>query len=196
MGRSGQDRLGEQEQGHVRPAPGTVDREEAQSGGRQAEEMAVGVGHQFVGLLGGGVERHRMVDVVVHRKRHPGVGAVDRTRRGIDQVLDPGVPAALEEIDKADQVGVDVGVRVDQGIADPGLGGQVHHRIKTVLVEQLCRWPLRSASSRLTWVKPLALGQGCHARLFQLRIIVVIEIVETDDLGPGRDQFAARDGRR
>ena len=50
---------------HVWPAPGAVDREEAQAGHGNAKEVAVGVAHEFVGLLGGRVER----DGVVHRLR-------------------------------------------------------------------------------------------------------------------------------
>ena len=60
-----EDGLGRTGRGHVRPPPGTIDGEEAQAGGGQAVEMAVGMGHQFVGLLGGCVEADRMVDAVV-----------------------------------------------------------------------------------------------------------------------------------
>jgi hypothetical protein len=70
IGSPGEDGLGEQEQRHVRPAPGAVDGEEAQAGGRQAVEVAVGVRHQLVGLLGGGVEADRVVDAVVLGERH------------------------------------------------------------------------------------------------------------------------------
>lgn len=48
--------FGELEQGHVGPAPGAVHGEEAQTGGGQAEQVAVAVGHEFVGAFGGGVE--------------------------------------------------------------------------------------------------------------------------------------------
>jgi hypothetical protein len=82
-----EDGLGEQEQRHVRPAPRAIDREEAQAGGRQAVEMAVGVRHQLVGLLGRGVQADRVVDAVVLGERHLGVAAVDAGARGIDQVL-------------------------------------------------------------------------------------------------------------
>src|SRR5690242_19647581 len=47
--------LGEDEQGHVRSAPWSVDREEPQTSRGQPEKMAVGMGHQFVGLLAGGI---------------------------------------------------------------------------------------------------------------------------------------------
>src|SRR5438552_1433075 len=72
-----QDRPGKAEQRHIRPAPGAVDREEAQARGREPVEMTVGVRHQLVGLLGRGREADWMGDVVMLRARHPGVSAVD-----------------------------------------------------------------------------------------------------------------------
>lgn len=51
--------LGEAEVGHVGPAHGAVHREEAQACRGDRVELGVGGGHELVGLLGGGVERHR-----------------------------------------------------------------------------------------------------------------------------------------
>src|SRR5690606_40543961 len=48
------DGAGELDRRHVRSPPGPVDGEEAQAGAGNAEQVAVGVGHQLVGLLGGG----------------------------------------------------------------------------------------------------------------------------------------------
>lgn len=48
--------LGEAEVGHVGPAHGAVNREEAQAGGRDGVELGVGGGHELVGLFGGGVQ--------------------------------------------------------------------------------------------------------------------------------------------
>ena len=106
---AGENRPREEEQGHVGPAPGTVDREEPQPGGRQPEEMAVGMGHQLVGLFRGRIQAHGMIDVLMHRERHLRIGPVDRARRGIDQVLDARMPAALQDVRKAQQIAVDVG---------------------------------------------------------------------------------------
>ena len=48
--------LREAEVGHVGPAHGAVNREEAQAGGRDGVELGVGGGHELVGLFGGGVQ--------------------------------------------------------------------------------------------------------------------------------------------
>ena len=76
-----------------------------------------------------------MVDVLVHRERHLGVRAVDRARRGVDEVLDPMVAAALEDVRRADHVRVDVGERVLQRVANARLRAQVHHPIELLAGE-------------------------------------------------------------
>jgi len=96
-----QNGFGEQEQGHVRAAPGAVDGEKAQPGGGQAEEMAVGVGHQFVGLLGGRIEAHRMVHAVVFGEGQLFVAPVNAGAAGIDQVFHLIVAATFQDIDEA-----------------------------------------------------------------------------------------------
>jgi hypothetical protein len=125
IGLAFQDRLGEQEQRHVRPAPGAVHGEEAQAGGGHAEQVAVGVGHQLVGLLGGGIQADRVVDAVMLGERHLGVAAVHAGARCIGQVLHLAVPAAFQDVHEADEVAVDIGMRVLQRVAHAGLGRQV-----------------------------------------------------------------------
>ena len=72
-----EDGLGEEEEGHVRPSPGAVDGEKPEAGGGEVEEFAVAVRHEFVALLGGGVEAHRVVHAVVRAEGHGLVEAVD-----------------------------------------------------------------------------------------------------------------------
>ena len=55
-------------------------------------------------FFGGRVQPHRMVDVVLHAKRHVRVDAVDAGAAGVDEVLDAGLTAALEDVDESDQV--------------------------------------------------------------------------------------------
>ena len=83
------DRVGEDHRRHVGPAPGAVDGEEAQAGAGQGEEVGVGVRHQLVRPLGGGVELQRVADLLALGERHRRVGAVDARGRGEDQVRGP-----------------------------------------------------------------------------------------------------------
>ena len=77
-----------------------------------------------------------MVDIVVHGKRHVGIGAVDRRRRRIEQMPAAVVPAAFEDIGEADQIGIHIGVRIDQRIAHAGLRGEMDDMGKAMLREQ------------------------------------------------------------
>ena len=109
---AGQDVAGEGKIRHVRTAPGSIDGEKPQAGGRDAVEVAVGVGHQLVGFFCRGIEADGMVDVVVGRKRHDGIAAVDRAGGGIEQMADRKVAAGLEDVEETGQVRVEVSVRV------------------------------------------------------------------------------------
>ena len=51
-------------------------------------------------------------------------------------MLAPVVAAAFEHIGKAGEIGVDIGVRIDQRMAHAGLRGEMDHVGKTVLLEQ------------------------------------------------------------
>ncbi len=57
--------VGEAEVGHVGAAGGSIDGEEAQTRGGDVVEFGVGMGHQFVALLGGGIETNGVVHLVV-----------------------------------------------------------------------------------------------------------------------------------
>ena len=130
------DRFGELEVGHVGAPPGAVDGEKAQARGRQPVEMAVGVGHQLVRFLGGGIEADRMVGVVA-RAEGPGVvQAVDRGARGVHKVRRFGAPAAFQDIQEPHDVRVDVVAGMVDAVPDPRLGGEVDHSIEGFVLEQ------------------------------------------------------------
>src|SRR5260370_24073703 len=100
---TGDDLFCKQKERHVRPSPGTIDGEEAQARDRQFIQMGIRMSHQLVGLLAGGIEVQRMIDVVVDAVWHPGVGSVNRAGRSINQMLDPVMTAALQDMHEADQ---------------------------------------------------------------------------------------------
>lgn len=179
-GLAGQDGPGEEEEGHVRTAPGTVDGEEAQARARNSIEMGVGMGHEFVGLLAGGVEGDGVVDVVVDGEGHEGVGAVDRGGGGKDEVADGVVAAALEDIEEAGDVAVDVGVGVDEGVADAGLGGQVDDGAETVFGEEVGHAASIGKVEADEGEAGAALELG-EAGVFEGGVVVVVEVVEADD---------------
>lgn len=175
--------LREAEVGHVGPAHGAVNREEAQAGGRDGVELGVGGGHELVGLLGGGVERHRRVDAVLLGERHLLVAAVDRAGARVDQVLDRVVAAGLEHVEEADEVALQVGARVLDGVANARLGGEVHNDVEAVLCEQALDEGgiAQVAAHEGEAAVCVGFGQHAQARVLDAGVVVAVEVVEPDD---------------
>src|SRR5262249_52927365 len=115
------DVAGEPEQRHVGTTPGAIDREQAHHGRRQAVEVGVAEGDRFGRLLGGGIERERLIGVVPLFERLLAIGSVDGAGGG-DQEMAGRLPAQrFQKIEAADYVGVDVGARIFGAVADAGL---------------------------------------------------------------------------
>lgn len=175
--------LSEAEVGHVGPAHGAVHGEEAQARGGDGVELGVGGGHELVGLLGGGVERHRRVDAVLLGERHLLVAAVDRAGAGVDQVLHRMVAAGLEHVEEDDEVALEVGARVLDGVADARLGGEVHHDVEAALGEQALdeRGVAQVAAHEGEAAVCVGLGQHAQAGVLDTGVVVAVEVIETDD---------------
>lgn len=112
---------------HVGTSARSVDGEEAQSGGGYVVELGVGVGHQLVALLGGGVEAHGVVHLIVGAVRHFLVGAVDARAACVDQMVDGVVAACLEDVVESYEVALYVRVGISDRISHPGLGCEIHN---------------------------------------------------------------------
>lgn len=69
--------IGEAEVSHVGTAGGAIDGKEAQASRGDVVELAIGMGHQLVALLRGGVEAHGVIHLVVCRIGHLLVAAID-----------------------------------------------------------------------------------------------------------------------
>ena len=119
--------VGEAEVSHVGTAGRAIDGEESEAGRGDVVELAIGMGHQLVALLGGGVEAHGVVYLVVCRIGHFLVAAIDGRGRGIDQMFHFVVAACLEDVVESYEVALDVGVGVGDAVAHACLGGQVDH---------------------------------------------------------------------
>ena len=144
-----EDGVGEFHRRHVGPAPGAVDREEAQAGAGQAVEMGVGMRHQLVGALGGGVELERMVDALALLEGHGGVGAVDARGRGVGEMRRLRPAAGLEDVGEAHEVALDVGARVLDGMAHAGLGGEVDHPVEGAPAKAAVTASMSARSARM-----------------------------------------------
>ena len=93
------------------------------------------------------------------------------------------VAAGLEHIEESDEVALEVGARVLDGVADARLGGEVHNDVETVLGEQ----PLdeggiaQVAANEGEAAFPISLCKHAQTRMLDARVVVAVEVVEADD---------------
>jgi hypothetical protein len=106
-------------------------------------------------------------------------------------VLHLAVAAAFEDVHEADQVAVDVGMRVLQRIAHAGLGGQVDHAVEAFSAANSASMPARSATSSFTKRKPAGGCSRASRSSFSADVVVVVEVVEADHLVAARQQAQA-----
>src|SRR5882757_3554554 len=93
------------------------------------------------------------------------------------------VPASLQNVDEAFKVGVGVAVRVVDGVANPGLSCEVDHFGKSMFCKQCSnRGTVRQID--LYKIESRLAAQDIQACPFQLRIIVVGEIIQSDNVAP------------
>lgn len=119
--------VGEAKICHIGTAGGAIDGKEAEAGRGDVVELRVGMGHQLVALLRGGVEAYGVVHLVVCRIGHLLIAAIDGRGRGIDQMFHFVVAARLKDVVESDEVALDVGVGIGDAVAHACLGGEVDH---------------------------------------------------------------------
>ena len=105
------------------------------------------------------------------------------------------VPAAFENIGEADEIGIHIGVRIDQRMAHAGLRREMHHERKAMLREQ-GRHAGAIGEIELDKAKAVELGQLRQPRVFQLRIVISVQIVEPDNLAAIAPTAAGRHDSR
>lgn len=93
------------------------------------------------------------------------------------------VAACLKDVEEADEVALEVGARVLDGVADTGLGREVHHDVEAVLREQALdeRGVAQVAAHEGEAAVCVGLGQHAQAGVLDAGVVVAVEVVETDD---------------
>ena len=91
--------------------------------------MAVGVCHQLIGLLAGGIKTHRMIHGLTLMKRQVAVASVHRTAGGIHQIAHAVMTTSFKDVPKSHEIALDVSSRILNLIANPRLGRQIHHHL-------------------------------------------------------------------
>lgn len=93
------------------------------------------------------------------------------------------IAAGLEHIEESDEVALEVGARVLDGVADARLGGEVHHDIEAVLGEQALDEGCiaQVAAHEGEAAVGVGLGQHAQARVLDAGVVIAVKVVETDD---------------
>lgn len=181
------DLVGELEIRHIRTAERPVDREEAQPRRWNAVEMAVSVRHELIRLLRRRIEADRMVDIVRRRERRLLLVAVDRRARSKEQMLHLMMAARLENVEKADDVRVDIRARMVDAVPHTSLRREVDDNVRLILLEQRRdRRLIRQVALDKRECRILA--QNLQPALLQADIIVIIEIIKADNRRPKPQQ--------
>lgn len=91
--------------------------------------------------------------------------------------------AGLEHVEEADEVALEVGARVFDGVADARLGGEVHNDVEAVLREQALDegGVAQVAAHEGEAALGIGLGQHAQAGILDAGIVVAVEVVESDD---------------
>jgi hypothetical protein len=109
------------------------------------------------------------------------------------------VAAAFEHIEEAREIGIDIGVGIDQGMSHAGLRSEMHDGGKTIRRKQL-RHELAFGKVRPDEFEIRGCLELRDPGLFQMGIVISIEVVEADHLiavrqQPPRDMHADKPGR-
>src|SRR5437016_4820803 len=152
--------------------------------------MAVGVSHELIGFLRGGIETNWMIHVVTYAEWHSGVRTIYTGTAGIHQVLHATITAAFQYIQKTHDIAVDIGMGVRQRIAYATLRGEVDNAPEAPVAEQTLH--AESVSHvQLDEAEIRKRGKLLKAIFFQVHVIVIIKIVYADHLNALLQQAAS-----
>lgn len=98
-------------------------------------------------------------------------------------MLDRVVAAGLEHIEESDEVALQVGARILDGVAHARLGGEVHHDVEAVLGEQALDegGVAQVAAHEGEAAVGVDLGQHAQARVLDAGVVIAVKVVEADD---------------
>ena len=93
------------------------------------------------------------------------------------------VAAGLEHVEESDEVALEVGARILDGVADARLGGEVHHDVEAVLREQALDegGVAQVAAHEGEAAVRVGLGQHAQARVLDAGVVIAVKVVEADD---------------
>ncbi len=104
-------------------------------------------------------------------------------------MADRMVPAGFEDVEETLDIAACIGVRVGQGIAHPGLGGEVDDRLEAVPGEQ---GPDRGAVGHVQAAEgePVRRREALPPRFLQRHVVIRVHVVDADHRAARVQQFA------
>ena len=94
--------------------------------------------HQLIRFLSGCIKGNWVINLILCAVRNLLVGTVDGGRRSINQMFQAlAMAACFKNIEKADQVGFHISIRVGDGVAHTNLCRKVNDHRWLVLLKQL-----------------------------------------------------------
>src|SRR6266480_4622485 len=102
-------------------------------------------------------------------------------------MLDAGAPAAFENVQKTDDVAIDVRVGILERIAHAGLSRQMNDAIGRFALEDIFHSSL-VGNVDLDEAETVALNQPLQSRLLQGNVVVVVEVVQPPNTVAAREQ--------
>ncbi len=112
-----------------------VQRDHIQTSRRDIVEFAVGMCHQFISLLCGGIETDGIVNLVISGIWHLLIGSINTGTAGIDEMLYFMVATGLKDVIEAGKVALDIGIGIGYAIAHTCLGSKIDNNCNLILCE-------------------------------------------------------------
>jgi hypothetical protein len=178
--------VGEAEVRHIRASGRTVNGEEAETGRWYVVELRIGMRHEFVALLSSGIEGNGVVNLVIGRVRHLLVAAIDRGRRGIDEMLNLVIATSLEDVVETYEIRLNVSPWISDRIAHASLSGEVNHHGRFVVGEQFVYQRFIgdiTFDEDPLFFRPRTVGNGGNffeAFALDVYVVVIVHAVDAD----------------
>jgi hypothetical protein len=102
-------------------------------------------------------------------------------------MLNAGVPASFEDVEKADDVAVDVHVGILERVADARLSRKVNDALRPFARKEI-RYPASVGDIELDEPESGVRREPREARLLQGNVVVVVEVIEAENVVAARKE--------
>ena len=122
---------------HIRPAKGPIYRKKSQTCHRIPVQFTIGMGHQFIGLFGGGIQTDGTVNLILYRVGRFFIAPIHRAGRCEYQMLNAKPSACFQDMEKTNQVGRYIGIRIVNAVPNAGLCAQIHGYLRLIRLKHM-----------------------------------------------------------